>query len=117
MSCATLKTRSSVFADCMTFPFSRVVRRRWCGSGTSSRVTSAGPIGQNVGNILPRRLCSHAWIGPITPVEEKIGATPVARRDIVDDGVARDVIERCGGGYAVAGLADHHAELAFPVDH
>src|SRR6266513_6024212 len=83
MSCATLKTRSSVFADCMVFPFSLVVRRRWFGSGTSSRVTSAGPIGQNVGNILPRRLCSHAWIGPITPVEEKIGHALGERRGLL----------------------------------
>src|SRR5213595_3496236 len=88
MSCATLKTRSSVFADCMVFPFSLVVRRRWFGSGTSSRVTSAGPIGQNVGNILPRRLCSHAWIGPITPVEEKIGASSLA--DFAGIGVGAD---------------------------
>jgi hypothetical protein len=38
-------------------------------------VASTGPIGQKVGNILPSRLCSQAWIGPMMPVEEKIGAT------------------------------------------
>ena len=75
MSCATLNTRSSVFADCITLPFSRVSMCTLFGSGSSSFVARHGPIGQNVGNILPSRLCSQAWIGPMRPCALKSGAT------------------------------------------
>src|SRR5260221_5802051 len=42
---------------------------------------------------------------------------PIARRDVVDQRIARDVVERLGRLDRVAQFADDDAELAFPVEH
>src|SRR5580704_1356679 len=43
------------------------------------------------------------------------GELHVAGADIVDDGVAVDVIAPCGCGYAIAALSDHEGEFSFVV--
>ena len=53
----TSKIMSSVFQSCITSPFNTVLMPSAFGFGISSRVTSAGPSGQNVSNVLPRHHC------------------------------------------------------------
>ena len=54
MIAATPKYMSAVVARCMTSSLTRHSMASACGSGSSSAVTSAGPIGQKVSSDLPR---------------------------------------------------------------
>ncbi len=45
------------------------------------------------------------------------GRHPVARRHVVDERIAGDIVERVLFGDGMARPADHGAELAFPIDH
>ena len=54
MIAATPKYICAVLACCRTSPLTRHSISSACGSGISSAVTSAGPIGQNVSSDLPR---------------------------------------------------------------
>ena len=52
---ATPKIISLVLEFCTTWPFSTQRMASACGSGISSAVTSAGPIGQKPSSVLPKR--------------------------------------------------------------
>ena len=74
MMAGTSKMSSAVLDSWRSSPLTRQ-RTGVSARSSSSAVTAQGPIGQKVGNILPSRLCSHAWIGPMIPCALKIGAT------------------------------------------
>ena len=78
---------------------------RLCGSGTSSGVTSSGPDrGERV-----EGLAGH-------PLLARLVELPVARRDVVADRVAADVLERLLPGMCLPASADHHHQLGLVVD-
>ena len=52
------KIRSATGAACRSSPLTVVLTHRAVTSSTSSRVTSAGPIGQYVAALLPRKNCT-----------------------------------------------------------
>ncbi len=68
-------------------------RQSLCGSAISSAVTIAGPMGQKVSKVLPIIHCAGRHL-------------EIARADVVDDGVAEDVIAPMRLGNVAAALAD-----------
>ena len=56
-SAGTPKMNSFVDEFCIVWPLSRSWILRLCGSVTSSAVTSTGPVGANVSNVLPMVHC------------------------------------------------------------
>ena len=58
MHWATGKIILEVWLDCRNCPFTLKEMARACGSGSSSAVTSTGPIGQKVSSDLP---LNHCW--------------------------------------------------------
>ena len=104
--CGTPKMNSFVFEFCIVVP----LRRSWtwslCGSVISSAVTSTGPVGAKVSNVLP-----------IDPLLLLAAELPVAGTHVVAAHVAADVVER---GLVVwdvpAGLADHDDQLGLVID-
>ncbi len=99
-----------VEADCRSSPLMRVRSRSCCGSGISSAVTMHGPIGHAVSNALPRP--------DLVPGEALFvpAHLPLARRDVVCDGVTEDVLERALDRDVPSGLADHDRELGLGVE-
>ena len=100
-------------ASCLIWPLTVSLMGRSCGSATASAERMHGPIGQNVSCHLPciqsKNLSRSRGLRPGLGLK-------LAVADVVDDRVAGDVLERLGLGHAAAVAADHHAELALPVD-
>src|SRR6266566_1680702 len=76
MICATEKIMSRVWPSCLRVPLTVSVRRSACGSPISSAVTITGPI-----ETLP--------LEPLGGPELE-----VARRHVIENGVAKDMVER-----------------------
>ena len=57
ISAGILKISSLVFEFCNTSPSMERVIARECGSGISSAMTMAGPMGQKVGKLLDKENC------------------------------------------------------------
>ncbi len=62
-----------------------------------------------------RKLLAHAVEVGIAGLAESLD--PVARRHIVDEGIADDMIHRLGLADIVARRAEHDGELALEIDH
>ncbi len=76
-----------------------------CGSATSSAVTSTGPQGAKVSNVLP----DHPLLAVLLQL-------PVAGRYVVADGVAGDVALRLLGRQVAAAFADDDDQLGLEID-
>ena len=62
MISATVKIIVLVLPLCMRLPLTSSHIARFCTSGTSSRVTSHGPVGPKVSQDLPLVHCPVSWV-------------------------------------------------------
>ena len=111
MSSAQLKIMSPVEPCCRTDPFTLSVISRLYGSGTSSAVVIHGPHGAWPSGHLPSSQSKNG-------AASRSGRSPVhrPRADVVDDRIARDVVERALDRDVLRPSADDDRELELPVD-
>ena len=105
MIVGTSKIIDAVVLDCLTTPFTVSSIASAPGSGISSAVTRSGPKGPEPSKFLP----APNWIGGFLICQSRM-------RDVVEDRVAGDVVERVGLGDVPPAAADDHRELRLPVD-
>ena len=100
---ATGKIMSAVLPVCRRLPLTSSHRSRRCGSATSSRVTSHGPIGAKLSELLPLT----NW--PPRSFWKR------ALRNVVDHGIPGHVIECARLGHIAGAHPDDHRQFHLPV--
>ena len=109
---ASVKIMSLVLESCLMTSLTQSLMPSFCGSLMSLAGMMPGPDRAGV---------VEALLADPVPFERRgirklVALAEVARRQLVGDRVAGDVVERLGERHVLGGLADHGAELGLPVD-